>query len=289
MIQFQALQKEFMKKRYYITIFSAIACLTIGAASCGLLAKTPLEVSAQSSYWKDTTMNEISELPASYVGQSGNGSLKKGDSFNRRGVSNGAVEAAQIIATGGYIYDEYNYKVNKITEIKGVYSYQSPWKNKNSIIGLQQNYTYAETDSWSFHSDYKYDFETMKQIGAKLGLGDIGLEAKSSNSFGFSHSFGYSYTSTKERSISDTITWNIDQVPNGKDFTIGLVGTYYVVDYSYNWKTVWSTSFMLWIPATNQRESGNAKCIIANPANFTLTLLVKEGKYASQNLYKYLS
>lgn len=278
-----------MKKLNKTAVIGLVVCLTFGATSLALSNKKTLEVSAQSSYWRDTTITEISELLPSSVGQSGTDSLKVGDSFYRQDVSSGWAEAAQIIATGGYIYDEYNYKINKITRIDGVYSYQSPWKSRNSVTSIEQKYTYNETTSWSFHSDYRYDFKITEQIGAKIGLGDgIGLEAKSSGSAGFSHSFGYSYTSVKEESITDTIAWNINQVPSGKAFTIGLVGTYYVIDYSYSWETVWSTSFMLWIPARNQREKGDAKYIVANPSNFTLTLLLKEGRYASRNLFKYL-
>lgn len=273
-------------KKFCVRFVLGSTLLSIIAAWGSVFALSkPKEAEASNSAFIDTTITSINRLSANEIGKSGPG-ISVGQHFYRR-EDNPVSSAAMGYFLLGYIYDDLTYDIQSIEKIVGVFSFLSPWTSPDSVSTFRTTQIYTECRQWSFHSDWSFDANLTGKIGAEIGLDQLAkVTVGVSETHSFTHSFGYSYCTSNQESTEVTRDWNISTIDPKSSFTIGLVGTYYVIHYHHKNIRTWSMASMLWIPAhvTNDEDT---VFVLANPATMRLALLLEEGQYQNRGLYKY--
>lgn len=137
-----------------------------------------------------------------------------------------------------------------IKKVKGVYSNLFPYVSKNALADesvsykKDTDYIYTETKTETVSFEIDLSIKIFLSLWAKLASKEVSAEAAVSSKEEMSYNYANSktFSSTSKVAYSSSMRLNsasTKSCPDGYSMSLGLVGTYYVINASIQEYTIW--------------------------------------------------
>lgn len=156
------------------------------------------------------------------------------------------VEYATEKYRSGLLENYFNYKINQITEVNGVYSHFNNYVSKSLLVsgnysaGYKETVKYYTCSSETLFFEYKVSSNFEILLSTAFSLSTANLNNKNVAEYETSIKYEYNYRNSTRETIEkqSTVSFNIDSnmvqyCPDNYSITIGTVAQYYIINLSY--------------------------------------------------------